>query len=210
MKHRPVFAVALASLALLLVATWGGTAQALYLGNPAPNFKKGEAGVGLSLSDKLDLLYGDFGVSDAGTAELQAGTLDLGAGVTGSVLGLTYRQKVGQPFKLGNFPVTLAVQGGYNVDNIDTPFGKAKGNTFHIGLGGSVAPLENLAIFATAIYERNRAGTYSPAFGNEPVDSKFGAVVGAEYWATPHILAGIEAHPGLADDGASIYGEYKF
>ena len=78
MKTGMTFSAVLALSVLLLLSTGAGTAHALYLGNPAPNFKKGDVGVGLSLSDLRDTAFLDWGLSDNGTLELLAGALDPG------------------------------------------------------------------------------------------------------------------------------------
>jgi hypothetical protein len=210
MNQGKRIAVALACLLPLLVLGWAGSARALYLGNPAPDFKRGNFGLGLSLSNDRETAFADYGLSDAGTVELQVGDLDVGASHTGLEVGLTYRHKLGQPFKLGQFPVTLGVLGGYRVARVSNPGGDLNFNQIHLGLGGAFTPVQHLNVYGALIYERAKADTVLPLGKISGTETNLGVSLGTEYWITPSIVAGLELHPGLDDDGLAIFGEFKF
>jgi opacity protein-like surface antigen len=211
MKTRMTFSAVLVLCVLLLLSTGAGTAHALYLGNPAPNFKKGDVGIGLSLSDLRDTAFLDWGLSDNGTLELLAGNLDVKGGSNGTELGVTYRHKVGQPFNLGKFPVTLGIEGGYRAARVSTNGLDLNYNQIHLGLGGSFAPIQNLNVYGTVVFERAKADTVLPVFGKvSGTETNYGLVLGTEYWVTPALVAGLEVHPGLDDDNLAIFGEFKF
>ncbi len=196
---------------LLCLVAWGGAAQALVLGNPSPEFKKGNFGIGAGLSDNRETLFLDYGLSDAGTLEVLAGNLDVTGGNSGTEIGLDYRHKLSASFNLGKFPTHLGILAGYRVATVDTPVGSLDFNLIDIGFGGSITPVPNLNTFAAAIYERAKADTVLPIFGKlSKTDTNLGLLLGAEYWITPALVVGAEVHPGLDDDGLAIYATFKF
>jgi hypothetical protein len=203
-------ALAAACLLPLLMMAWAPRAQALYLGNPAPDIKKGEFGLGLALSDLRATVFGDIGISDAGTLELQVSDLDVGGGQSATEVGATYRHKVGRPFKLGKFPVTIGVLGGYRLATLSHTGGDLKYNQIHLGVGGAITPLQHLNAYATVVYERSQADVVTPFGTARGTESNLGFVLGAEYWIFDKLLAGLEINPGLDDDSIAIYAEFKF
>jgi hypothetical protein len=210
MKRGMQLAVAIACLMPLLV-TWGGAAHALVLGNPSPDFKKGNFGIGAGLSDNRESIFADYGLTDAGTLEVLAGNLDVPGGRSGTELGVGYRHKLDTSFNLGKFPTHLGIMGAYRVASIDTPVGSLDFNLIDIGFGGSITPVDRLNTFAALVYERVKADTVLPIFGKlSKTDSNLGVLLGAEYWITPSFVAGGEVHPGLDDDSFAIYATFKF
>ena len=203
--------VVFGALLLACLVSWRGAARALVLGNPSPDFKKGNFGVGAALSDDRETLFVDVGLSDAGTLEVLAGNLDVPAGRSGTELGVGYRHKLGASFNLGKFPTHLGILAGYRVASVDTPVGSLDFNLIDIGFGGSITPVQNLNTFAAAIYERVKADTVLPILGKlSKTESNLGFLLGAEYWITPAFVVGGEVHPGLDDDSLAFYGTFKF
>ena len=210
--HRSVV-VGLLGLALL----WSAPAQAYYLGNPAPHFKKGDMGVGLQLSDQRETLFFDIALIDAGALELFYGNVDATPLSDGTEFGASYRQGVGQAFNIGDFPVTLGFLAGYRAGKFEVPIPfQQKKEEFEftvldVGFGGDLTPLPNLNTYAALIYERVEEELDLPVFGKVSVtDSNLGALLGVEYWALDRFIVGLELHPGLGDTDISIFGEVKF
>ena len=209
---RSAHLAAAGALLLAVLFTWAGAAQAFVLGNPSPDFKKGNAGVGLSLSDFRETLFFDYGISDAGTLQVLAGNLTpVKGGPSGTELGVGYRHKIPSSIKVGNFPLNLGVMGAYRTASINTGIGSLKYNLVDIGVGGAITPTQNLNTYAAAVYERYSADVVLPFVGKvSDTKSNLGFLAGVEYWLAPSFVAGLELHPSLQDDGVAIFGEFKF
>ena len=196
-----------------VVLLWTGSAHAIYLGNPAPDFKSGDVAIGLALSDLRETLFLDWGISDAGTLQFLYGNADLSLGADGTEFGAGYRHKIGEGFDIADKPVRLGVLAFLRIgeieilNNVELDY-----NLIHIGFGGAYTPLENLNIYAAAVYERTDFETVFPQpLGTVSVtDSDIGLLAGAEFWISQSILVGLELHPGLDDDDFVIFGEFRF
>lgn len=211
MKARIVRWFVLVSLVLLGLGAGGGPAQAMYIGSPTPALKKGNMAVGASLSDYRTTVFGDYGLSDAGTLEVQLSGVDFGGGVKGTEVGASYRHKLGQSFKLGDYPVHLGVMGSYHLGHESTLGFTLSSSVLQVGVGGSMTPVKKLELYATAIFERVTADTVVPFFGKVSAsETNLGVNLGASYAITDQFSAGAELHPGLNDDGAAIYASYRF
>ena len=185
-----------------VVLLWTGSAHALYLGNPAPDFVSGDVAIGLALSDLRETLFLDWGISDAGTLHFLYGNADLRLGVEGTEFGAGYRHKIGEGFDIADKPVRLGVLALLRIGEIETLNVKTDYTLLHIGFGGAYTPLENLNIYAAALFERNDTEVVT--------DSDVGLLAGAEFWIAQAFLAGLEVHPGLENDDIVIFGEFRF
>jgi len=193
---------------LLLIC--GVAAQALTLGNPSPDIKKGDIAAGAGFSNDRESIFADYGLSNAGTLDVQAGDLDVGNNKTGSELGIGYRHKLDATFKLGQFPVHLGILGAYRVAHINHAGGNLNFNLIDVGFGGAITPVERLNTFAAAVYERAKSETALPVGKLSKTETHVGLLLGAEYWVGSAFVIGLEAHPGLDDDGLALYGAFKF
>ena len=203
---RQLVSTCLAAVAVL----WGGAAHAIYLGNPAPDFVSGDVAIGLALSDKRETLFLDWGISDAGTLHFLYGNADLRLGVEGTEFGAGYRHKIGEAFDIADKPVRLGVLALARIGEIEVLGVEFDYNLIHIGFGGAYTPLENLNLYAAAVYERFDKSEF-PLLGKSGVtDSGLGVLAGAEYWISPSFLAGLELQSGLTDDDIAVFGEFRF
>lgn len=207
----------LACIPLLLLA-WGGTAHALLIGNPAPDFAQGDFGAGAAFSDDRLTLFLDFGITDDGTLQGQVSDLDFDGGAEGTELGIGYRHKLPGTIDLGDVPLRLGILGSYRFAEIESGVGvDFDYSLIQVGVGGSITPVEKLNAFAAAIYERfeTEVVVRNPFFPGQTTrrtvtDTNVGLSVGAEYWIAESFVAGLEIHPGLEDDDITIFGEFKF
>jgi hypothetical protein len=196
---------------------WSVPAEAFYLGNPAPHFKKGDMGVGLQLSDQRETLFFGIALLDSSVLEVFYGNVDADPLSDGTEYGVSYRQGVGQAFNLGDFPVTLGFLAGYRMGKFEVPFlfqnrkEEFEFTILDVGFGGDLTPLPNLNTYAAVIYERVEQELDLPVFGKvSATDSNVGLLLGVEYWALDRFIVGLELHPGLEDNDISIFGEVKF
>ena len=203
--------------AAVILLAWSESASAIVIGNPSPEFKKGDLGVGFQLSDLRETLELDWGMFDAGTLQVLLGTLD-NEGKTsssGKEGGIGYRHKLDPSFNIGKFPVHLgivAIFRGGKTKVLDQEFSST---VVHLGVGGVFSPLEHLNTYAVALYERSQQEKEVVRAGGVKVttketDSGPGAAAGAEYWITPSLVGGIEAHANLVDSTLAVFGTFKF
>lgn len=206
--------------AMLLLLVHGAPAQAMRIGNPAPDIAQGDFGLGATFSDERAGVFLEFGITDAGTLEALVNQLETGPGADGTEVGIGYRHKLNTNAKLGNMPLRLAVLGRYSQATIDVPGIGGIGSEFdysllQLGFGGAFTPVENLNVHGAVIYEQVELEEVItiPFFGTlrQPIkDTGLGLSGGAEYWVTPQIVVGGELHPGLFHNDVAVYGEFKF
>lgn len=211
MKHPILPSITVALFLLLALTTGGGSAWALYLGSPTPTLKTGALAVGGSFSDYRTTVFGDYGVNDQGTLEVQLTNVDLGAGVSGSEFGFDYHYGLNKSVKLGKYDVQLGFLGGY-WHGSESVLGVSVGSSaLRLGLGGSMSPAKNVGLYGAVMYERRTYATVVPFFGTvSATESNFGLNVGGTFSLTPQAVIGVELHPGLNDDGLAVFGRYRF
>ena len=197
-----------------LVLSWPGSAHATVFGNPAPDFKKGELGLGIGLSNNRETLFLDWGASDAGTLQFLLGTVEIGTNTDGTEFGGGYRHKIGERFKIGESPVRLGALGFLRIGEADN--GNVEFNQLDVGFGGAFTPVELLNVFAFAVYERieidsaqtvNMGGNIT---GGSKTESDIGIVLGTEYWADAKLVLGAEIHFSFDGDDLGFYAAIKF
>lgn len=211
MNTRSIRSFVLAVLALFALGVGAGPAQAMYIGSPTPALKKGDMAAGASLSSYRNTVFGDYGVTNAGTLEVQLSQVDFGDGVTGTEVGASYRQKLPQTFKLGDYRVHLGAMGSYHVGHESVLGYSLSSSVLHVGVGGSITPVKNVELYATAIYEHLTAEAVVPFFGTVSASqTNLGLNLGASYALSPPFIVGAELHPGLNDDGLAVYAQYRF
>ncbi len=192
-----------------VVLLWTGSAHALYLGNPAPDFVSGDVAIGLALSDLRETLFLDWGISDAGTLQFLYGNADLTLGVEGTEFGAGYRHKIGEAFDIADKPVRLGVLAFLRIGEVEILNNVELDYTLiHIGVGGAYTPLENLNVYAAAVFER--IDQEQEGGKGSLTDSDIGLLAGAEFWISPSFLAGLELHPALENDDIVIFAEFRF
>ena len=216
---KAVSARLLVALAITLV--WAAQADAVQLGNPAPDIKKGDFAIGLGLSDHRTTALFDWGIIESGVLRFLAGSFDGGFKSNGTEIGVGYRHNLGPKFDIGKFPASLGILAQYQLAKVEQEFFNPiigrndkvefKTNIIDVGFGGSITPVESLNTYAALVYERAQYDQNLPLFGKVSAsDSKVGALLGAEYWIASSFVAGLELHPGLFDDDVSIFAEFKF
>jgi hypothetical protein len=204
---RPLIATC-AAMALLL---WALPAAAVQLGNPAPELKKGEIGLGLGISDHRTTALFDWGIMEQGVLRALAGTVDAGFKNNGTELGVGFRYTVLPKLDLGKLPARLGMLAQFQVATVDNSGLRYKTNIIDLGFGGSLTPVERLNAYGALVYERAQFDQNVPFFGKVAfTKSKLGALLGVEYWIGGSFDVGIEAHPGLFDDDLVVFGEFKF
>lgn len=194
-----------------VVVLWAGSAHAIYLGNPAPDFMSGDVAIGLALSDLRETIFLDWGISDVGTLQFLYGNADLSLGADGTEFGAAYRHKIGEAFDIADKPVRLGVLAMARIGEVEILNDEFDFNLIDIAFGGAYTPLENLNVYAAAVYERSDAEQEVKKFGKVRVtDSDIGVLAGAEFWISQSFLVGLELHPGLTDDDIAVFGEFRF
>ncbi|MCH9044965.1 MAG: hypothetical protein IIA40_02535 [SAR324 cluster bacterium] len=191
-----------------VVLLWTGSAHAIYLGNPAPDFVSGDVAIGLALSDLRETLFLDWGISDAGTLQFLYGNADLSLGADGTEFGAGYRHKIGEGFDIADKPVRLGILAMARIGEIEILNAEFDYTLIDIAFGGAYTPLENLNVYAAVVFERidqEQAGGKGSL-----TDSDIGLLAGAEFWISQSILAGLELHPALENDDIVIFGEFRF
>lgn len=210
-------AAVLSVAALVLVFTQARPAHALVFGNFSPEIKGGESTIGVGLSDEQIAAMYDLGIGQ-GVLGVMAGTLEPETNVTGTEFGVSYKHKLGEVFKAGQFPVKLGVLASFRRGSLETdipaipPFIAAQTvkttlTRIDLGLGASITPVKNLNAFAGVLYER---ATVSVEGGGDATDSGIGFMGGAEYWVTPAFFAGAEIHSGLEYNDLGLFAGLKF
>jgi len=188
-------------------------AHAIILGNPAPNFKAGDIGVGVALDDIRETLFLDIGISEPGTLQVLVGNFEVNQ-VEGSEFGVGYRHDTGasfnlfeQDFKMGG--LASFRRGTIEIEGTSEEFAFSQ---LYIGFGAAITPVDNLNVYAAGIYERLSGEATNPVTGKkiDTTESGIGLLLGAEYWLGENIVGGLEMHPGLEDDEIAIFGQYKF
>jgi hypothetical protein len=209
----------LVACAIFLV--WTARADAVQLGNPAPDLKQKDLAIGLGLSDHRTTAFLDWGITEPGVLRFLAGTFDAGFNTNGTEVGVGYRHNLGPKFNIGELPTRLGVLAQFQMASVKQEFRNPitkttestefKTNIIDLGFGGAITPVTSLNVYAAGVYERAQYDQSVPLFGRvSATDSKLGVLLGVEYWIAPSLLAGLELHPGLFDDDVSIYGAFKF
>lgn len=194
-----------------VVLLWTGSAHAIYLGNPAPDFMSGDVAIGLALSDLRETIFLDWGISDAGTLQFLYGNADLSLGADGTEFGAAYRHKIGEAFDIADKPVRLGILAMARIGEIEILNAEFDYTLIDIAFGGAYTPLENLNVYAAVVYERSETDIVVPPFGKVSVtDTDIGLLAGAEFWISQSFLVGLELHPGLTDDDIAVFGEFRF
>ena len=204
-------AAVLSIAALLLVFAQAKPAQAIVFGNFSPEINGGESTLSVGLSDEQIAGMYDLGIGQ-GVLGFMVGTLEPDPGVSGTEVGVSYKHKLGEVFKVDRFPVKMGVLASYRRGSLETDvpfFGTIKTTLtrLDLGLGASISPVKNLNTFAGVLYER---ATVTVEGLPDVTDSGIGFMGGAEYWISPKFFAGAEIHSGLEYNDLGLFAGLKF
>jgi len=165
--------------------------------------------------DALGVSVG-YGLSNGGMVQGElnsvtwGGTSGGGGSTSGTEIGVTYRQAIGDKSQLSGYPLRFGVLGGYETGSA----GSLSYSEYQVAGGGSLAVAPETNVYAAAVYDNldmSLSSSYLSSGSSFKVTSQnnIGVYGGAEYKSSRKLLLGAEYHL-IFETGFALYARYVF